>query len=361
MKLIDKYLLRTLFVPLAYCLAGFVLIYIIYDLFDNLSDFIEAKTAIRNVFLFYACLIPSVLIYIVPVSLFLSVLYSLSQLTKNNELTAMRASGISLFRMMMPIAAVGLGFSVAVAAIHETIGPWSAYWTYQFVRAEKHKQDVSIHIASPLGYVNEVAGRDWMIDKFDTRTYEMQNVTVNQKRPDGSSVVTKARQARWLDGRWWFNELITQEYDRQNSPRGRTKFELHREMNDFGEMPKDFINEIKEPEFLSSTELLTFLETHRSISKDKIARVRVDLHNRLAMPWTCLIVTMIGIPFGAQTGRRGAFLGVVSAIGLFFSFYVLVNVGLALGKKQVMDPWLAGWLPNLFYFALGSIMIWRMR
>jgi len=75
----------------------------------------------------------------------------------------------------------------------------------------------------------------------------------------------------------------------------------------------------------------------------------------------CLIVTLIGIPFGAQTGRKGAFLGAILAIGLFFGFYVLINVGVALGKEQTIRPWLAGWLPNLFFLGVGSVLVYRMR
>ena len=98
MKLVDKYLLRSLAVPLVYCLLGFCLIYVIYDLFDNLPDFIDAATPLPEVLRFYALLMPSVLIIIAPISLLLAVLYSLSSLTKNNELTAMRAMPPSLVR-----------------------------------------------------------------------------------------------------------------------------------------------------------------------------------------------------------------------------------------------------------------------
>ena len=74
-----------------------------------------------------------------------------------------------------------------------------------------------------------------------------------------------------------------------------------------------------------------------------------------------LIVTLIGIPFGVKTGRRGAFLGIVLALALFFGYYFLINVAVAFGKKQAIEPWLAGWLPNLFFFVIALFMTWRMR
>ncbi|MBN1270361.1 MAG: LptF/LptG family permease [Kiritimatiellae bacterium] len=363
MKLIDKYLLRTLLLPLMYCLAAFVLIYVIYDLFDNLSDFVQAGTPALAVAKFYMLLIPSVLVLIVPISLLLAVLYSLSSLTKNNELTAMRASGVSLYRLITPFVAVGFAASVVVALIHETVGPWSAYWTYQFVRSQRHKgADISVYVATHLAYKNEAARRIWLLGEFDTRTYDMKNIEVIQQREDGSDrSKVQAKRGQWLDGRWWFTELASQEYDQQGGPIGPPQTTRRREMIEFMETPVDFINEIKDPAYLSSYDIARYLRVHRHLSRDTIARIRVDLHHRLAMPWTCLIVTLIGVPFGVTTGRKGALLGVALSLLLFFAFYVLINVGLALGKQETIEPWLGAWGPNLLFLAIGLAFVNRMR
>ncbi|MBU1693103.1 MAG: LptF/LptG family permease [Verrucomicrobia bacterium] len=362
MKIVDKYLLKAVIVPLAYCLTAFILIYIIYDLFDNLPDFVEARTPLPSVVKFYCFLMPSVLVIIAPISLMLAVLYSLSHLTKNNELTAMRACGISLYRLMTPLMILGLLASIIVAGVHETLGPWSAYWAHQFIAMQKNNGEMSTSLVPNLPFKNEPGRRDWMIGKFNTKTFEMHTVNLIQQRPDGSEEYKiQAKSGRWLDGRWWLYDLAIQAYDPEGNPLKAPRFELHRELTDFNETPKDFINEIKDPGFLSSMEILTFLQTHKRLSQEAIARIRVDLHNRLAMPWTCLIVTLLGIPFGAQSGRRGAFLGIVLALGLFFGFYVFVNVGLAFGKKQLIAPWVGGWLPNLLFLVAGLILIHRMR
>jgi lipopolysaccharide export system permease protein len=364
MKLIDKYLLRTLFVPLAYCLLSFILLYVVFDLFNHMGDFMEAQTPATQVIRFYIYLVPSVLFIIAPISLLLAVLYALSTLTKNNELTAMRASGISILRLMGPFIIVGLLSSLAVGVIYETIAPQSAYWTHVFLRSEKKKDDVSVHLASMLGFVNDPANRDWLIGEFDTRSAEMRNITVTQTRPDGTKEQTQARQGNWLDGRWWFLEVVRQEYDHEGNPRGRVQFDARREMREFNETPADFLNEIKDPlenpDYVTSNEILKFIETHR-LSPEARARLMVNFHNRLAMPWTCLIVTLIGIPFGAQSGRKGAFIGILSAILLFFAFFFLMQVSTALGKKQVIEPILAAWLPNALFFSLSLILIHRMR
>ena len=362
MKLIDKYLIRSCLTPLSYCLAGFSMIVIIFDLFEHFSDFVENHIAFSDAVKYYVFFMPSVVVIIVPISLLLSVLYTLANLTKNNELTAMRASGVSTFRLMSPFLSMGLLATLLVGAINEGIAPWSAYWTRQFLNAGGQVEGASMYSAINIAFKNEVSHRIWLVGEFNTQTHIMNNINVVQQRDDGSDEYRiTAREGEWLDGRWWFRELFTQYYTPEGQPQGPPKVDLLREMDEFSETPKDFANEIKDPEFLSSMEMISFLNTRKQLSPDTIARVRVNLHSRLAMPWTCLVVVLIGIPFGATTGRKGAFLGIVIAIGLFFMYYVLINLGIAFGKKQTIDPWIAGWLPNLVFLILGMIMIRRMR
>lgn len=362
MKLIDKYILSNVIVPLIYCLLAFLMLFIIFDLFSNLSDFIEAETPFLQIIQFYVYLIPSVLIFIVPISLLLAILYSLSQLTRNNELTAMRASGVSLYRLVAPIIGVGLAASLAVGVINEAIAPQSAYWTDQFIRAEQHEDEISFHITENLPYRNAAENRVWMIGEFNRQTFDMRRVEVIQQREDGTDASRiLARSARWLDGRWWFVEVTAQQYDQDGYPLGRPETAPRREMTDLTETPNDFINVIKDPEFLSSRELLEFIRAHQHVSRDTLAIHEVNLHYRLAMPWTCLIVTLLGLPIGAHTGRKGAFRGIALALGLFFSFYVLINFGMALGKKQAIVPWLSVWLPNIVFFIIGLLLLRKMR
>ena len=99
------------------------------------------------------------------------------------------------------------------------------------------------------------------------------------------------------------------------------------------------------------------------MSGKAIAERLTDLHSRLAMPWLCFIITLVGIPFGAQAGRRrgGALTGIIGALVMFFSFYVLINFGVALGKQGALAPWLAGWLPDMVFLVLGLALTWRLR
>lgn len=370
MKILDRYILRTLLTPLFYCLMAFGLLYIIYDLFDNLPDFIDARTPILLVVKFYVLLLPSVLIFVVPVSLILSVLYSLLQLTKHNEVTAMRASGVSIYRVVRPCIGIGLAAGFSVSMINETAGPWCAHWTQQFLHSEKHKDDIDVNIVKNLPYMNVMEGRIWMVGRFDTKSLSLEQVEVTQQRDDGTDAMKiQAAEARWLDGHWWFIQPNIQYYDRYSNPKGPPLFEKNFEAAAFNETPKTFLNETKmfmnmansDAQNISAMEIYHYIETHPFLDENLLNKYRVDFHHRLAMPWMCLVVTLIGIPFGTYTGRKGALLGIVLCLVLFFIYYTLINVGLWAGKGGHLEPWLAAWTPNLLFFVISLALLLRIR
>jgi len=263
---------------------------------------------------------------------------------------------------MIPYLAVGLAGSLVVLVVNETLAPWSAYWCHQFVRSQRHRGKINVHIAYNLAFKYERSERIWQIDQFDTRTFDMRNVQVLQQRTDGTDdYKIWARRAEWLDRRWWFTDVKIQHYDRQSRPLGPPESHPWLEMSEFDETPKQFLNEVRDPEFLSARDLRNFIRTHRKLSAETVNRILVDLHHRLAVPWTCLAVTLMGVAFGVHGGRRGALPAIGLCLGLFFSYYFLVNTFLALGKKGALAPWLAAWGPNMIYLILGLGLLRRIR
>ena len=118
---------------------------------------------------------------------------------------------------------------------------------------------------------------------------------------------------------------------------------------------------MKDPEYLSSLELFEYIKTHKTREKAALARMKVDLHNRLSMPWACFIVTLLGVPFGNQTGRKGAVTGIGLVLLMFFIYYLLTHFGLWMAKEMIIPAWIGGWLPNLLFMGVGMVMVWRMR
>src|SRR2546422_1664498 len=102
MRLLDRYLLRELFIPLGYCLSGFLIFWIAFDLFSELRDFQERKLLAADVAEYYCVKAPELLVLVLPMALLLALLYTLANHARHHELTAFRAAGVSLWRLCLP-------------------------------------------------------------------------------------------------------------------------------------------------------------------------------------------------------------------------------------------------------------------
>jgi lipopolysaccharide export system permease protein len=272
----------------------------------------------------------------------------------------MRAGGVSIYRIVMPFIGVGIVASLFAVFINEKIAPNAAWRAEKFLEYQKAGRNNEIFFSRNLALkdLNHV----WMVQKLDTRDYSMYNVELIEQRPDGSDAVKyQAEKALWLDGRWWFMDLTIQAYKENGDLDGPAELILQKEMRDLRETPQTFMTEIKDTQYLSASELRHYLRAKKEISSNTRARLMVDMHSRLAMPFACLVVTLIGVPIGAHTGRRGAFAGIMVAMSLFFGFYILQLTAQALGKQEIISAFLGGWLPILVFGAASPLFIYRMR
>ena len=360
MKILSKYLLKSLLQPLFYSLFGFMLLFVINDLFDNFSDFLEGGIRPLEILYYYSLILPPQMKHFLPVCLLLALLYSLSNLTRHSEIVAMRAGGVSIYRIIMPFVGVGVAATLFVGFINEVVAPNAAYRAEQFVSFQRQHRAEDIYFAQKVAVKNDQ--NDWYIQKLDTRDCSMYGVRLMQADPEGSGQVKyKAEKAMWVDGRWWFVDLTVQHYHENGDLKGAPELVLHKEMRDLTETPETFMNEIKDPQYLSSSEMLNYLKSKKGISKNARNRLKVNLHSLLATPLVCLIVTFIGVPVGAHSGRKGAFAGIMLAMGLFFVFYALHLVSQYLGKQELIPAWLGGWLPIIVFGVASPFMIHRLR
>lgn len=362
MKLLDKYILRSYLVPLAYCVIAFNMIFVVWDLFDHMAEFLESATPVRLILLYYAYLILPTMDFLLPASLLLATLYTLWHFTRSNELTAMRASGISLFRIMIPFLFVGFLASLGATAVKETIAVRTTDWLESFKRSHFVETAHDIHV--DVYYFNRMDRRVWEITQFDrSEPFRLNGLTIKDEREDGSTErKIVASKAEWLDGQWWLFDAQLQKYLVNEMPDGKeTPLPPVYEMRGFTETPEDFVIETGKWELLSTVQMIRYLERHPDLSPEAISQKRFDVHSRLAMPWACFIVTLFGIPTGARSGRQSVLTGIFVAMACFFGFYALSQVGLFLGKRRIIYPWLGAWLSNIVFLLSGIFMVRRMR
>lgn len=368
LKIIDKYILREYLRNVFYCITAFSMIHILDDLFGNLSEFAEAEVPFKMIVKFYVnkFLLGQEIEPYIPASLLLATLYTLWEFGRHNELTAMRASGLSLHRLMMPFLGLGLVLSVTTLVMKETISPDKSLWALEY-KSNKFKE-VTHRKRYNLAHYNSMGRRNWMIDEVDLNNPgHLKGLKITQEREDGSrESITTAEKAEYLDGTWWFFNARVQVFDRNDIPiksasDSEKDLTAVKEMKNYMETPQHIVNEVKEWDFLTSREMISYLKTHKGLSRKDRAQKECDLHHRLAMSWACLIVTLFAIPVGAGSQRQNALHGIIWTLGIFFAFYTLTQAGVFAGKRGLISPFLGAWLANIVFLIMGIRMIRKMR
>ena len=371
MRLLDRYLLRELLVPLGYCLSGFLILWISSDLIGDLGSLQEKKLHAGDIALYYLVKTPEFVVLILPIALLLALLYTLTNHARHNEITAIRAAGVSLWRLCVPYLAVGMAAALVLFTLNEFWVPKSVDAADLILaRRSPVKNPVGQSKLLKWGFTNARAGRVWQMAMYDSLTGEMLNPKVFSKQSDGAYVLLSAERGIRTRGTWTFYQATEYKYPAQANAMPILLLETNvLRCPEFSETLEEIQSEIKISSGNSLTKarradipisaIINYLRLHPQPAQ--AAALYTKLHGRLAAPWTCLVVVLIAVPFGVASGRRNVFVGVASSILICFSFFVLQQFCLALGAGGHMPSWLAGWFPNLAFGSSGLWMTARVR
>jgi lipopolysaccharide export system permease protein len=372
-RLLDRYLLRELLVPLGYCLGAFLMFWIAFDLFTELEGLQEYKMRAGDVARYYLVRTPEFMVMVLPIALLLALLYTLTNHARHHEIAAVRAAGVSLWRLAVPYFGVGLAASLVLFVLNEFFVPDSADVAerIKFARLERQPDRAERHLIRNQGFTNDRDGRRWVIAVFNERTGEMFDPQVFWRLPDGSDIWLRADRAVPANEGWTFfnvRELRGGPTNATLVPGLQTNVLT---LAAFTETPDEIRSEIKIKGRLNIRkarkadvpifEILDYLRLHPNPKRSDRFWLYTKLHGRLAAPWTCLVVVLIALPFGAASGRRNIFVGVASSIFICFTFFVLLQLGLALGTGGYLPAWLAAWFPNLTFGLAGLWLTARVR
>jgi len=375
MRLLDRYLLRELLIPLSFCLGGFLLFWITFDLFGELADFRSKGLSVVEIVEYYVVITPEFLVVVLPLALLLALLYTLTDLARHHEITAIRAAGVSLWRLTQPYFLVGLLISVASFALNELWVPESSEAAESVLHRHQPPRPgtLSRDKVRHLGFTNSREGRIWQIGVYNTETAEMSEPQVFWSRGDGSRLWLQAKGAVYTNNTWIFLQasLFQREPGTNSLPLPILQTNVLA-MPSFSETPELIKSEIKvgnsitmrrtkRSTDLAIREILNYLRLHPQPTATDSAWLWTKLQGRAAAPWTCLVVVLIAIPFGAASGRRNVFVGVASSILIVFGYFVLQQFALAMGTGGYVAPWLAAWLPNVSFAGAGLLLTARAR
>ena len=370
MRLFDRYILKEWATGFTLTLGVVIGILILQNMYDTLPDLLDRKANVEQIVFYYAMGLPAYLPTILPIAFLVSLLRSLGGLHRNNEIVAMRASGASLLRISAPLWVVGLVLSGLLFYLTSSVVPQAVERSRVFIdnlefSAEAAEGDRrSVGLVYNLGFDNRKDGRLWFMNRFSERAWLGMGVNVHTRGPEGQEVSRlSAREAYFDDTReqWIFVDGRELTIDPETGdPLRSVPFE-RRSFETFDEDPSLMLALHKRPSELSLFELRRIIETIPPTENPAVHAHLVRFYSLLAVPFSCLVVVGIAVPFATSGVRTNPMVGISKCMGFFALFYLLISFATILGERQMVPAWLAAWLPNGVMFALAVVLFRKAR
>lgn len=358
MRLLDRYVLRNFLQVYLYCIAAFISIWLIFDISDNISTFLDDRISPWLVVLYYLTQFPQILVILLPVSLMLGLLFCLSRMSRTNEIVSMLTAGISVPRMLLPLFGMGLLTVATSAALNYSLAPHAEHARRTFF--ESVREDPRGLGATGQIFRNRTENRTWFIQRFRPESNEF--VTVQVLQQDEHDNIVKnylaTRAVYHADVPAWELQFVkVVSYDNSgNILQEDTYASLM--MPQWNETPFRLASSNMRAEFLSLPELRDYLHSNSDFPHSLLAPFATHLEYRVALPWTCLVVVLLAAPLAIGFTRGGVLSSVATAIGLVFAMTFSTHLFLALGEGDRIPAWAAAWTPNILFAAIGFFLLY---
>lgn len=359
MRILKRYILGQFIKTYALTVGGLVGMFIVIDGFERLDEFVTKNADVSDFLFYYFFKIPFILSYMAPQSVLVATVITLSTLSRNNEFTAMKACGISVTGLTLPIISFSVFLALGLVVCNEFVTPiTSQKMNYLLNIKVRGAVDQSKQTRDRL-WIRSSNGSIWNINYYDPVKSLMKGVslyTFDENRP-AIRLRIDAERALW-DGQQWefFNGYVRFfESDGTHSTK-----HFKRKTLPVLEKPADFKKLQKRPEEMSARYM------HKTIQKQEKAgldstHIWIDLHQKLSYPFISVVLALIGIPLSIRSSRKGGLLFCVwvsLVTGFVFSFFYAL--GISLGYKGVFSPVLAAWGPCLLFVCIGFYLLLTM-
>ena len=329
------------------------MLYILVDFFEKIDDFIEAK-ATEYVWIYFIYKVPFISVQMAPMGVLMSTIITLGILAKNHEIIAMKANGISLFRIGSPLIGISLIITIMSFMTSEFIVPYTNRKVNTIWRHDvKKKPHELIYKSEQLWYKGE--NTIYNIRSFNSRTQTLEGVIINQFDHDFRLIRRiQARSATWQKDHWSFHNGIVKEIDTDGSYK-ITPFE-ERTFN-LIETPDDFQRDVTYSDEMGVVELHEYAK--KIINEGYAAyRYLVDMHIKLSFPFICVIMSLIGIPLALRKEKGvGIGTGIGISLGIILLYLITFEIARTLGYSDVVPPIVAAWFANILFGVIGFFLL----
>lgn len=359
MRLLDRYILGHFLQAYIYCIAGFISIWFIFDVSDNISNFLDQRVSRTLILKYYLTQVPQILVILLPIALLLALLFCLGRMSRSNEIVSMLTAGVSLPRILAPLLLVGLLTTGVSTFLNYSLAPHAEYARKTLLEDQKSRR-AQLGLLGQI-FRNRTDNRTWFIQQFFPGEDSFRTVHIIQQ--DGNdNIVTNyiATGARYHPETkaWELQKAKVVHYDEAGNITELIPYVESMTITDWSETPYRLSSAHLRAEYLSVPELQEYLKSNADFPPALLAPFSTHLQYRLAAPWSCFVIALIAAPLGIGYSRRGILSSVAAAIIIAFAMNFVTHFFLALGEGERVSDWVAAWTPNILFGLLGLILLY---
>jgi LPS export ABC transporter permease LptF/LPS export ABC transporter permease LptG len=365
-SLLDLYVTKTYLRLAGLSFLALMGIFYISNFLDLSEKLYKGKTTwgVLGQYMWYAT--PQFAYYCIPLAVLIGVLVTVGMLTRTSELTVMRACGISLYRTALPLVLLAMGASTILFLFDENV------LAYSNRREESLRHEIRTGSPRTFNFLNRqwIVGKDGSIYnyvyfdavngrfsklsvfKFAPKAWRLQSRSFFMDATFTGKAAPDATRVAWNAKNGWIREFDRQIEERSYRPIPSMPLEL--------EPPSYFATEQPDPIRMTYRQLRYYIADLRT-SGFNVLNYEVALHRKISFPWVTVIMTLIAVPFGLTTGRKGAMFGIGLGVALSLGYWVTMSIFIALGQGGAISPVLAAWAPNVLFGAAALYLLLTVR
>ncbi|MEW6557410.1 MAG: LptF/LptG family permease [Elusimicrobiota bacterium] len=353
MKIVDRYLLRAFLKSLLLSVVIFLFIICITYIFDRINIIFKFNAPLSLFLLSLWYSLPNWFALVFPVAGLLAVLFSLGDLARNNEITALRTSGLSILRVSVSVIFTGLFLTIFFVFFNNTVlvnsnKHYTRIWKYKI---KKQKPQ----LAQGYNIVQIENDKIFSAKTIDPKTEKITGLILLEL--DANMKLTEkivAREAFWKEGNL---ELVDVSFSRFSNNRYSIK-KFRTKKIPFDKKPSEFLNIKRNPDEMTYNELAQLIVR---LDKSGIPshQEQTHKHSKLAKPFAILVMLLLGIPFAVKMARTAKIFSFAVAIFIGFLYWGAVSISMALGMSRTLSPVVSAWFANILFLVIAAILIYR--
>lgn len=357
MKILDRYLIKQFLQSILFGLLTFTLLFVVIDMMEKLGDFIDQNVDTNFIVQYYIVFMPEIIRLMIPVAVLLASLFTAGKMTNLNELTAIKAGGISLYRFMTPF--IITAFIISIFSVY--------FGGYLVPMANKHKVYIEqtylkkgvVYFGSNI-YFQDTKTRIVTINIYDLANDQANQVSIQDfDAKDKTKLISRTDAFRMkydsTKSCWILYNGITRTFNDTSETIERF---IKKEYCDLNFKPEDVIKKQRKPEEMSLPELADFASEQQRTGNDPTS-IQIEYQSRIAYAFSSVIVVLFGLPISASRRRGGLALQFGINLLITFIYLVFMKISQAFGKNGILEPFITAWFANIVFLIAAIFNIKR--